>query len=54
MGLLEVQKVNRKLSLHFPLLLHFNKPKVYAEEVQKDKILRSQSDAKLCPHAWPH
>lgn len=52
MGLLEVQKVNK--CLHFPLLLRVNEAKVCAEEVQKDKILRSQSDAKLCPHTWPH
>lgn len=50
MGPLEVQQVDKYL--RFPFFT--KKPQVYAEEVQKDKIMRSQSDAKLRPHTWPH
>lgn len=40
-----------------PLLLQFYKPRGVINmqrELQKDAITRSQSDAKLCPHTWPH
>lgn len=50
----EVQKVDKRLL--FPCCCTATSHEVrdkYAEEVQKDTITRSQSDAEWCPHTWP-